>query len=173
MAFKMPISKEAIEGKEVVPAGIYDVRLVGFTPKFSKPNAQFPDRVPSLNLNAKMEIVNHPEHAGRFVFEGLNQNAGWVQNDFVHGFGIPMETDGKDYWIPGTWDSLPNFDPADAATYKYEGPLLGRTAKIELAVDSFNNKPNNKVSRYFCAVDACDTKFPEIKHSQNLLFKKS
>src|SRR5271170_627019 len=130
MAFKMTVSKEAVEGKEVVPAGMYDVRLLGFYPKFTAPKpGDDPNKVYSLNLNAKMEIVNHPDHAGRFVFEGLNQNAAWVQNDFCHAFGVPMEFDGTDYSFPGTWDNSSDFDPTVATTYKYQGPLVGQTAK--------------------------------------------
>jgi hypothetical protein len=170
MAFRMTVSKETVEGKEVVPAGIYDIRLVSFKPKFSDPAKT--GKPKSLNLNAQMEIINHPDHAGRKVFEGLNQNAGWVQTDFVHCFGIPMETDGTDYWIPGTWDDNPSFDPDNAETYSYKGPLVGMTGKIELAVDSWNNKPNNKVRRYFCSVEDCATKFPQINHSMDLLAKR-
>jgi hypothetical protein len=173
MAFKMTISKEAVEGKEVVPAGVYDVRLVGFKPAFTKAKSgDAPNKVYSLNLNARMEIVNNPDYAGRMVFEGLNMNAGWVQSDFCHAFGIPMEFDGTDYSFPGTWDNSPDFDPTKAETYKYEGPLVGQSAKIELAVDSYNNKPNNKVRRYMCSVDDCAVKFPEVKHSTDLLAKK-
>lgn len=167
MAYKMVVSKETVEGREVIPAGIYEVRLVGFKPKWSDPAKT--GKPKSLSLNAKMEVLNHPEFAGRFVFEGLNMGAGWIQNDFCHAFGYPMETDGNDYWLPGTWDNDPNFNPEVADSYAYKGPLLGQVAKIELAVDSYQGKDNNKVRRYFCAVDDCETKFPEIRHSQDLL----
>ena len=172
MAFRMTIAKERIEGKDALPAGIYELKLVGFKPKFSKPNPQFPDRQPSLNLNAQFEVVNHPEHDGAKVYEGLNENASWVTLDFCHALGLPLETDGTDYWMPGTWDSDPGFDPMNAETYKYEGPLLGRVAKVELGTEVFNNKTSNKVRRYFCAVEDCATKFPEIKHRKDLLTRK-
>jgi hypothetical protein len=169
MAFKMAVSKETIEGKETIPAGIYDVRLVSFKPKFSDPART--NKPKSLNLNARMEIINHPEYAGRFIYEGLNAKAGWVQTDFCHAFGIPMETDGDSYWIPGIWDSKPDFDQENADSYAYSGPLVGQVAKVELAVDSFNGRDNNKVRRYFCAIDQCETKFPQISHSTDLLKK--
>jgi hypothetical protein len=172
MAFKLTQSKEQIEGKEVAPEGIYTLKLVGFKPKFSKPNPQFPDKAPSLNLNAKMEIIDNPEQEGKFVYEVLNMNS-FMFPDFCHAFGLPMETDGESYWLPGTWDSASDFDPANADTYKYDGPLVGRTAQAEVAVDSYNGRQNNKVRRYFCAVDDCANKFPEIRHSENLLRKNS
>lgn len=166
-AFKMAVSKETIEGRETLPAGIYEVRLIGFKPKFSDPART--GKPKSLNLNARMEVINHPEYAGRLIFEGLNAKAGWVQQDLCHAFGIPMETDGDSYWIPGEWDSEANFNSDDADTYRYTGPLMGQVAKVELAVDTYNGKDNNKVSRYFCAVEDCEQKFPQITHSQNLL----
>lgn len=161
----MGISKETIEGKEVPPAGIYEVRLDSFKPKFSAPKE---GKAPSLNLNAKMSIVNNPEQDGKLIYEGLNQNAGWVQIDFCHGFGLPMETDGDEYWLPGTWDTDPAFDPTKAETYKYSGPMIGRIAKVELYHDTFNGKVSAKVRKYFCAVDDCTTKFPEITHREDL-----
>jgi hypothetical protein len=170
MAFKMFVSKEAVEGKEVVPAGQYLVRFVKFVPKFSKPNAVDPNKVPSLNYNAQMEIVEG-EYAGRILFEGLNQNAGWIQNDFCHCFGFPMEHDPSDdtYAIPGMWDG----EEGKAETYVYKGPLTGKVGKVEVAVDSYNNKPNNKIRKYFCAIDNCDQLYPNVKHSQDLLVKRS
>lgn len=174
-AFRMSISKDKIEGKDAIPAGIYELKLVSFKPKFSKPNFSNPNAPSSLNLNAMMVVVNNPQHDGSngerpaAIFEGLNQNAGWIMLDFCHAFGLPMETDGNEYWLPGSWDSEANFDQNNAETYKYVGPLVGRVAKVEVGMDSYNGKDTNKVRRYFCAVDDCETKFPEIKHREDLL----
>ena len=164
MAFKMAVSKESIEGKEVVPPGEYMVRFVEFKPKYSKPKGD--GTAPSLNLNARMEITEG-DHVGRMLFEGLNEKAGWVQNDFCHAFGVPMEHDPETdtYAIPGIWDG----EEGKPETYTYKGPLTGKVAKVEVAVDSYNNKPNNKIRKYFCAIDNCDQLYPEVKHSQDLL----
>ena len=35
--FKMKVSKEAVEGLEVIPAGIYMVRFLGFKPRVLEP----------------------------------------------------------------------------------------------------------------------------------------
>jgi len=167
MPFQMKVSKEAVEGLEVVPAGIYMVRFIEFKPKYSKadPTGQ---KQPSLNYHARMEIVEG-DYAGRMIFEGLNEKAGWVQNDFCHAFGLAMEQNpDESYSIPGQWDG----DENNTETWKYSGPLTGKIGKIELAVDSYNGKQNNKVRRYFCAVNNCEQLYPTIRHSQDLLAKK-
>ena len=169
MAFKMTVSKEAVEGLEVVPAGIYMVRFMGFKPKMSKADPSNPQKAQSLNYNAQMEITEG-DYTGRKVFEGLNVGAGWVLNDFCHAFGLPMEQDPSDdsYSLPGEWDGT----EGAVETYVYKGPLTGKVAKIELAVDTYNGKQNNKVRRYFCAIDDCDKLYPQVKHSQDLLAKR-
>lgn len=166
-AFRMGVSKEAVEGRENINPGIYEVRLVSFGPKFSKPQE---GREQTLNLNPKMEIINNPDVVNRFVFDTLNQNA-FYQADFVHCFGVEMEQEGDTYYLPGTWDSDPAFDPAKAETYKYRGPLLGKVGKVEIAIDVYQGKSNNKIRRFFCAVEDCATKFPQIKHSTDLMRK--
>lgn len=167
MPFKMKVSNEKLVGMDVIPPGQYDVKLVAFNPKPSKDGN-------SINLNAIMEVVNHPDFAGRKLFESLNTPGGaFTQPDFVHCFGLPMDTDGKDSWIPGEWDKdKAKFKEDDPTTFVYEGPLVGRTGKVEVAVDNYQGKDNNKIARYFCAVQDCASKFPEIKHSTNLLRKK-
>jgi hypothetical protein len=179
MAFRLGVSKDKIEGAIALPAGIYDLKLASFKPKFSKPNPQNPGAPLSLNLNAMMVVVNNPQYDGSngerasAVFEGLNQNAGWIMLDFCHAFGLPLETDGNEYWLPGSWDSDASFDPNNAETYKYVGPLLGRTCRVEVGIETYNGKDTNKVRRYLCAIDDCATKFPEIKHREDLLKKSS
>ena len=168
MAFQMKQSKEQIEGKEVAPNGIYTLKLVGFKPKKSKEDPANPLKPRTVNLNARMEIVDNPEQEKKVVYELLNEKS-FMFADFCHAFGLPMETDGESYWLPGEWDSAPDFDADNPETWKYDGPLLGRTCQAEIAVSSFNNRENNKVRKYFCAVDDCATKFPEIRHSENLL----
>lgn len=159
MAFQMKVSNDKLAGQENIPAGQYDVKLVGFSPKTSK-------KGDSINLNPVMEIQNHPDLAGRKVFDNLNSSGAWTYPDFCHAFGLPMETDGKESWLPGEWDGDPaKFDANKPETWKYKGPLVGRTAKVEIGVDSYGSK----IRRYFCAVADCATKFPQIKHSQDLM----
>lgn len=167
MSFQMKIDNSKLEGLDVMPAGLYKVRLLGFKPKYSKPKGD--GSQPSLNLNAQMEVYDNanPELNGRKVFEGLNQNAGWVLQDFAHAFGFALDTDGISSWLPGAWDG----DVTDAASLAYKGPMLGQIAEVELAVDSYNGKENNKVGRYICRVPDCATKFPTITHTLNLLKK--
>lgn len=165
MAFEMKVSNDKLEGMDVVPTGEYEVRLVAFNPKTAKSGT-------SVNLNPKMEIVNHPEFAGRNVFDTLNSGGAFTWPDFVHCFGLPMETDGTSSWIPGDWNGDPaTYNADDASTWKYKGPLLNRTGKVEIVVDNYNNKDNNKINRYFCAVPDCASKFPKIRHSTNLVKK--
>lgn len=163
MAFSMKVSNEKLEGQDVVPAGQYELKLIGFKPKVSKKGDTY-------NLNPAYEIVNHPEFAGRKVYDTMNSNGAWTWPDMVHAFGFPMETDGKESWIPGVWNGdLSKYVEDDPNTWVYKGPLVGRVAKMEIAVDSYNGKDNNKVRRYFCAVPDCATKFPKIRHIEDLL----
>lgn len=166
MAFQMKVSSDKLEGQDVFPAGQYDVKLVSFKPSMSK------GQTPTQNLNALMVVVNHSEFADRKLYDSLNVGGAFTWPDFVHCFGFPMETDGTNSWIPGDWDGDPaKFNPDDVTTWKYKGPLIGRTGKVEVAVDNYNGKDNNKIRRYFCAVPDCATKFPKIRHIQDLLKK--
>lgn len=162
MSFQMKVSNDKIEGQDVFPAGQYEVKLVGFKPSKAKTG--------SRNLNALMEVVNHGELIGRKLYDSLNEGGAFTWPDFVHCFGLPMETDGTDSWIPGDWNGdAAKFNPDDVTTWKYKGPLVGRVGKVEVAVDNYNGKDNNKIRRYFCAVADCETKFPKVRHIQDLL----
>jgi hypothetical protein len=167
MAFSLKVSKEAIEGKDLVSPGIYDVRLLKFNPKASKSGTSF-------NYNPMMEIINHPDYVNNKIYDTLNSAAGWIIPDFSHCFGFPMETDGTDYWLPGIFDAdKAKFNPDDPSTWVYAGPLTGAVGKVEIGHDSYNGKAIARIGRYFCSVENCATKFPHIKHSENLLRKKS
>jgi hypothetical protein len=163
MPFKVDTSK--IEGQEVFPPGIYEFKLAGFKPSAAKTG--------STNLNARFEMINHPEYAGRKVFDSLNEGGAFLWPDFCHALGLPMETDGDSSWLPGEWNGDPaKFKEDDPSTWVYKGPLVGRVAKLEIAVDNWQGRDNNKIKRYFCAVADCATKFPKIRHSDDLLKKK-
>lgn len=166
--FRMTLSKEQVEGKEVMPEGIYEVRFIKFAPKLSKDKGDGSER--STNLNAEYEVINNAEYAGRRVTEIANMKSYNVQTEICHCFGIPLEIDPTDgeYYLPGTWDSRPDFNPANPETYEYKGPLTGKIGKIELTVCTYMGRNNNKVRRYFCAVDNCGNKFPEIRHQTDM-----
>jgi hypothetical protein len=164
MPFKVDQSK--IEGQEVFPPGIYEVKLIKFSPKKAKSG--------STSLKPMLEVVNHSEYAGRKLYDELNEGGAFTWPDFCHCFGLPMETDGDSSWLPGEWDGdKVKFKEDDPATWVYKGPLVGRTGKVEVAVDNYQGRDNNKIKRYFCAVADCATKFPKIRHIEDLLKKKS
>lgn len=164
MPFTMKISKDKIAGQEVIPSGTYDIKLVLFKPGAAKSG--------TLSLNPMMEVINNQEYASRKLFDTLNIGGAFTYPDFCHCFGLPMETDGKDFWLPGAWDGdAAKFKEDDYSTWVYKGPLVGRTGKVEVIVDNYNGRDNNKINRYFCAIPDCQTKFPDIKHSTNLVRK--
>lgn len=156
---KMSISKEKLERK-LTPGGIYDVHLSGFKPSKGKSN---PD---NINLNPIVKIIGHPDFTGKPVFLSLPMSEGWMQQDFVHSFGLEMEqgTNG-DVNMPGDWD----FPTQDPATWKYRGPLLGKTAKWELIETEYQGKPQLKVKMMICSVPDCKTKNPTVVHSTNMV----
>jgi hypothetical protein len=163
MPFKVDTSK--VEGQEVFPPGIYDFKLVGFKPKKASTG--------SINLNARFEMINHPDHAGKKVYDGLNEGAAFYWTDFCHALGLPMETDGQkdgNSWLPGEFYGYDaNHKEDDITTWEYKGPLVGRVAKIEIAVGNYQGRDNNKIKRYFCALPDCAVKFPKIRHIEDLL----
>ena len=165
MAFKMKYDQEKLEGLQPVPAGIYKVLFVGFFPKKSKPN-QAKGGATSVNLNAKVKILEHPEfETDRFVTANLNENIPSFHQDFVHSFGLEMEDQlGQNPQMPGTWDG----DENNPETWKYNGPLTARTAEWELGIKDYNGKPTQTIKRFICAVPQCATKFPKIRHSTDM-----
>lgn len=166
MAFKMGLDAADLQGGKAIPPGIYELRVAGFKPKKSKAGD-------SVNFNAQMEVVNHPEFDGTKIYETLSAKAGFTQYDFAHCFGIDLEDMGNgQYCLPGTWDGdLAAFKEDDPSTWKYDGPLIGRTGQAELAISNYLGKDSSKVKRYICAVPDCETLHPDQKHSTDLLKK--
>jgi hypothetical protein len=166
--FQMDFDKKALKGLEPVPAGIYDVRLVGFEPKPSK-NGD------SANLNPIFTIVNHPEFEGRtlkYVFVGNSKIPSFLQ-DMVHCFGEEMEDYDSDRpRIPGIWDAdKAKFDQAKIETYVYSGPLLNKVGKVELIEGEYQGRKNNRIRKFFCNVPQCAERFPDVTHSDNVAGK--
>lgn len=159
----MKLNPDKLKGMPPLPADqIYDLKFVGFQPKFVK------GRTDAVNYRGQFEVINNPNYINRKIFDNLNSGAEWIIQDFCHGLGLPLEKlpDGS-LTIPGTFNG-PEDKPEE---WKYVGPLVGRTCKVVLGIESYNGKDNNKIKQYICAVTNCATTFPEIRHSTNLLAK--
>lgn len=179
LPFKLHISKEQIEGREAIPEGLYKVRFSKFSPKWTNQGNMseeqwFASR--SINLNGVYEVVEHPDYAGALIYDTLNTGSKtplFGLMDMCHAFGFNMDFDPGtgEYDIPG-FDSInsnPNFDPEKPDTWEYRGPLIGKVAQIEIGHKMYNGKPQVKPRRWFCAIADCASKYPQIRHSQNLI----
>lgn len=155
--------KDKLASQEQLPPGIYDFTVKEFKPATSKKGG-------SVNLNPYLRITNHPTLNDRAVFENLNSQAWWVQEDFCHALGVPMEDDGSGGMIlPGKFickqhgEADCKCDPKD--NWMYQGPLVGRVGKLEIAMgDNGKGGMVAKVKRYICAVPGC-----QERHRESLL----
>jgi len=153
---KMSFSKDSLT-KKLVPGGIYTLHMGGFKPTISKSNAD------NVNLNPQLKIVNNKDFTGKPVFVSLPRSEGWMIQDFVHALGQEMEPDGS---MPGEWEFPVQAQPT---TWRYKGPLLGKTMQAELVETTFNGNPQLKVKQFICAVKDCKTKYPDVVHSTNMV----
>ncbi len=173
MAFKISVNADSLKGIEPVPAGLYTVRFVGFKPKAAaiKPGET---KFGSVQLNIEVQIVGRPDldlgnGKPRSIFYGMNTKMEGFINDIVHSFGLEMEDQLSDSpYIPGDWTSDSDFDPEKPETWKYVGPLTGKTAEWELGVGEYNGKPKQLVKRVICKVPDCASRFPAIRHSTQI-----
>lgn len=157
---KMSFSKDSLT-KKLVPGGIYTLHMGGFKPATSKNN---PD---NTNLNPQLKIVNNKDFTGKPVFVSLPRSEGWMIQDFVHALGqemVPNPNGGADD-MPGDWE----FPSANPTTWRYKGPLLGKTLQAELVETEYQGKPQLKIKQFICAVKDCKTKYPDIVHSTNMV----
>lgn len=161
--FKMKFNKEELEGMKPVPAGVYQVRFVGFKPKLSKNGL-------SINLNGIGEVVNNPDHEKRQIWANLNNSIPTFIQDFVHSFGLEMEDQlGSDPSIPGAFDGNPaTFNEQNPETWVYVGPLTNKVATWEIGEGSYNGKPKNEIIKFICAVPNCAESFPDVSHSHDM-----
>lgn len=157
---KLGVSKESLEQKRMT-GGIYEVQFVGFKPKKSSKGTTL--------LRPEMKILGNADFNGKLVFDkySLPLNSGWAVQDFVHAFGFELDPEGN---IPGEWD-FPNVDNPE--TWKYRGPLVGKTAKVEIVEAEYTDKSGNKkngiqIKQYICSVPNCVAKNPTIKHSTSI-----
>jgi hypothetical protein len=174
MAFQLAFNKEELSGKPPVPAGWYTLQIKGFKPKAAKPNTSKGEtESTSVSLNAELEIINNPDHAGRRVFVGLNTKMAFMWADFVHATGLQMEevqdefagTEKANFTLPGAWENM-DTNPTDPSTWKYQGPLLNKTMEAEVADIPAQGayKAKNEIRQFKCAVPGCVD-----KHSTNLI----
>lgn len=172
--FRMKFDKNDLKRPEPVPAGVYDLRLIGFEPKTAKSGE-------SINLNPVFEFTTVNNQKGdpkklKFAFVG-NTSVPNLLQDMCHGFGELMEEDPNDpdapAALPGIWDADKlKFKEDKPETWVYSGPLLNKVLKAELYVDNYNGRENNKVLRFYCMVPNCAERFPKIQHSDNMNWGK-
>jgi hypothetical protein len=172
MAFKMKFDQDKLEGLQPVPQGLYKVLFVEFKPKLSKKNEVTGKQ--SINLNAKVKILDHPEfETERFLIANLNEGIPSFIQDFVHSFGLEMEDQlGTNPNIPGVFDTdKAKFKEADPETWVYSGPLTAKTAQWEVGIKDYQGRPSQTITRFICAVKDCGTRFPKVSHSKNMAGK--
>jgi len=169
----MGFTKESLIAPPPVPDNLYTLKLVKFRPKASEKGTSF-------NLNAQFEITTPGfEHNGRarMVYESLNSNFGQSTLDYVHATGLELAVIGKDengedlMGLPGVFVGQLEH-PDDPSKWAYKGPLIGRGFQAELTTTTYQDKKRNNVRAYICSVPDCAVKYPDIKHSQNLISNK-
>lgn len=168
----MKFDQDKLEGLQPVSQGLYKVLFIEFKPKKSKPNNVTGKT--SINLNAKVKILDHPEfETDRFIIANLNEGIPSFIQDFIHSFGLEMEDQlGAEPTIPGVFDTdKAKFKEDDPETWVYSGPLTGKTAQWELGIGDYQGRPNQRIERFICAVKDCNTRFPKINHSKNMAKK--
>ena len=95
----------------------------------------------------------------------LNDSIPAFIQDFVHSFGVPMEDPfGPNPSMPGSFDG----DEQDPKTWKYTGPLLGKTAQWELGTRMYLGREVTDVRRFICAVPDCALTYPLVRHSNDM-----
>lgn len=172
---QIKIAKDSLE-YESYPAGEYFVQCNGFKPAFSKDKK-------SYNMRPILRITGHATLDGKTVLTYLNSGATFILRDFTHAFGLLLDGETPDQAAlgeAGDFNFPPgeflNFDPQKPESWQYVGPLLGRTARVELALTQSMKKdsagvlqpvPNtfrNEIKRFFCAVPGCS-----VAHKESLI----
>lgn len=153
---KMGASKQSLEGGKPLPAGIVEFRVDDFKPKTSK-------KGDSVNLNPTMKVINNPnvDLNDQRIFFNCNTSAGWIMLAFAHSLGLQLEEAGDSANLPG--DFVPDQqDPENVEKMKYQGPILGRTGRLEIGVRKDDkNKDQSYVKQFFCKVANCQEKHPD------------
>jgi len=162
---KVTVSKESLEGLPPLPTGRYTFRLDSFEPKLSKPK---PGKTQSVNLNASLVIINHPDAKinGRKLTN--NANVGFAPSlfDMAHAVGVRFENEGTDNpEFPGEFQCRvhgPNCDSSDPENWSYIGPLVGQTGELEIMMgDNGKGGQSAKLGKFYCRVPGCTAKHAE------------
>ncbi len=162
---KMGVNPEALKTPKPVPGGWYKLRLKGMTAKMSKSGKGY-------NYEAFFNIVeSNAEYNDSFVMYRMNNgfSQSTAAQDMCHALGFPVETDGS---FPGDWKLKDDTKTDDFNGAQYSGVLLGKTGEAELTTDSYDGRESNVVKQWRCKVDQCVTRFPDIRHSTNLIGRK-
>lgn len=158
---KIVAPKESLEGRnyDLIPAGVYQYRVDGFKPKRSNDKQ-------SINLQPQMKIINHATLNDQNIFENLNSNAGWVQRDFCHALGLRLDGPNEENGLPGDFIGDQNADPA---TWRYQGPIIGKVGRCEVQHEPAKDKQGNltgkmraNIKKYFCAIPGCQIKHGDL-----------
>lgn len=145
------ISKENFTPQKQLEPGIYSVRFDGFEQAYAKSGE-------SINLKPILIIVNNADYHNRRVLEWLNTLGHQAIVDFFHAFGEPEPPNDE-------ITDFSNTDDPKIENWRYNGPLLSRVGRIEIAENVVDGRGTfMNVKRYFCAFPGCHT-----KHSENLL----
>jgi hypothetical protein len=135
---RIGFSKEQIAGEKPVDPGKYQVQLVGFKPTLSNDKQ-------SVNLNPDLRVINNANAAfnGKRIFHNLSEKAGWLHKEMCDGFGIDMVAEGGQFFLPGTFQEDPS-NPTDCTKWRYQGPLLGKVASVEVVEIAGTGQNANK-----------------------------
>ena len=148
----MGVSTESLKGLPLLPPGIYHFRFDGFKPKLSKGKD-------STNFNADLKVINHPSLNDSQIFCSLNSKAGFIQLALVHSLGLQMEVEGDTAYMPGKFLEDTS-DPDNVEKWQYDGPMKGRTGRLEVYERSYQNKKQSTIKQFFCAIAGCTEKHP-------------
>ena len=161
----MAVNPEQTKQAKPVPGGMYELRVKAGVAKMSKSKKGY-------NYEFYTEVVNNQaEFNGSFVPMRANNgfNQAKVVNDFVHACGFTLESDGS---IPGDWKLKDPAKPDNFDGAQYSGPLLGKTFKAEVVVETYEGQDRNAVKQMICKIDKCAQQFPDILHMTDIRGKR-
>ena len=71
-------------------------------------------------------------------------------------------------------DSI-NFNAEDPTTWKYAGPIVGKTAQWEVGIKTYQGRDSNEPRQFICAIKGdkgeCASLYPQIRHARDMASK--